>query len=127
MILTGLTVDVPAVDPAVTETFYTAVLGRGPDLRPPGVTAEWRIIPGQPEVTLRIAAAPDDRVGGQRIGLGVADLEAERDRLRAVFPSVPDIVSRPGVIALLELTDPDGNRVVLWQDLLIRRPSTGTM
>jgi len=58
--------------------------------------------------------------GAVRLGLGVADLEAERARLARALTRVPAITRRPGVIAVLELTDPDRNRIVLWQDLLLR-------
>jgi len=48
----------------------------------------------------------------------VADLAAERNRLLAEWPGVPEASVTPGVITLLRLPDPDGNEVTLWQDLL---------
>ena len=53
--------------------------------------------------------------------LGVADVDAAHERLRDALPDLPPVRRNPGVIALLELHDPDGNLVVLWEDLLAGR------
>jgi len=62
--------------------------------------------------------------GISRVGIGVVDVEAERARLSTLLQGVPDVRHKPGVIAKLKLTDPSGNQVTLWQDLLPRaRPA----
>ena len=53
--------------------------------------------------------------------LGVADVDAAHERLRDAMPELPAVRRKPGVIALLELHDPDGNLLVVWQDLLTTR------
>jgi hypothetical protein len=101
--------------------FYSMVLGRGPDLHPDDRTLEW-ILHRAPEIAVRAVARADWPEPGApvRVGLGVADVEAARERSRDVLSELPPVRRKPGVIALLELPDPDGNLVVLWQDLLTR-------
>jgi predicted enzyme related to lactoylglutathione lyase len=115
----GVTTDVPVADLRRALPFYELVLGRGPDLRPDDRTLEW-ILHRAPEIAVRLTALRDGQTGhtAVRLGLGVADLDAEYERLRGAMADVPPIRRKPGVIALLELPDPDGNLVVLWQDLL---------
>ncbi len=118
MDLVGMTADVPvrSVDRAVP--FYRTVLGRAPDLRPHPDLAEW-VLRRDPELALRVVAAAD-ATGGARVGLAVLSVEDERKRLLASWPDLAAVTVRPAVIATLELRDPDGNRIVLWQDLLPR-------
>jgi hypothetical protein len=113
----GLTVDVPVRSVDEARPFYEWLLGRPADLTPAPGTLEW-ILNAAPQIALRVVA-DDALAGSAHVGIGVADLRAlrallERDR------SVPDIRTVPGVIALLELSDGDGNRVVYWEDLLDR-------
>ena len=122
MDIVGVTTDVPVVDLSRALPFYSMVLGRGPDLRPDDRTLEW-ILHRAPEIAVRVVARADRHEPGApvRLGLGVADVDAARERLRYEMPKLPPVRRKPGVIALLELHDPDGNLVVLWQDLLTTR------
>jgi catechol 2,3-dioxygenase-like lactoylglutathione lyase family enzyme len=118
MTLAGFTADVRVSDLEVARAFYAAALGRQPDLTPAVDMAEW-ILHQAPQIALRIVhGAPI--LGGTRIGIGVNDLAAEHARLRISFPAVPEVEVVPGVIAMLELPDPDGNLLVFWEDLLKR-------
>jgi hypothetical protein len=113
----GITVDVPVSNSEVSEAFYTVVLGRKPDRGAASALVEW-IVHREPEIAIRLAAGravDPDRV---RVGFAVAELDHERRRLADTLPDVPPISTRPGVIAELTLRDPDGYRVVLWQDML---------
>jgi catechol 2,3-dioxygenase-like lactoylglutathione lyase family enzyme len=49
--------------------------------------------------------------------LDVADVKAEAERLRAAGVRVGTIVEIPGTIRLLDVFDPDGNRLQLSEDL----------
>src|SRR5262249_20338682 len=117
----GITTDVPVSALATAVPFYTTVLGRPADLTPDDRTAEW-ILSKSPEIAFRlIEARPGEAPRGTvRVGLGVAGVDAERVRLTGEIADLPEVRRRPGVIALLELRDPDGNRVVIWHDLLTR-------
>jgi catechol 2,3-dioxygenase-like lactoylglutathione lyase family enzyme len=118
MTLAGFTADVRVSDLEAARAFYAAALGRQPDLIPAAEMAEW-ILHQSPQIALRIVqGAPTS--GGTRIGIGVRDLAAEHTRLRIPFPAVPEVEVVPGVIAVLELPDPDGNLLVFWEDLLER-------
>jgi hypothetical protein len=119
----GAAVDVAVTDLSQAERFYAVLVGRACDLRPRPDQREWRLH-AQPEVVLRLSELPDS-AGHSTAAIGVHDLAGERDRLAVDWPHIPDIHTKPGVIALLRLTDPDGNTVVLWQDLLgNHRPAT---
>jgi hypothetical protein len=118
MTLAGFTADVQVSDLEVARVFYAAALGRQPDLIPATEMAEW-ILHQEPQIALRIVQGLPP-LGATRIGIGVTDLATEHTRLRFSFPAVPEIEVVPGVIAVLELPDPDGNLLVFWQDLLDR-------
>ena len=49
--------------------------------------------------------------------LDVADLKEEAERLRAAGVQVGVVVEIPGTIRLLDVFDPDGNRIQLSQDI----------
>jgi predicted enzyme related to lactoylglutathione lyase len=49
--------------------------------------------------------------------LEVDDVKAEADRLRAAGVQVGTVVEIPSTIRLLDVFDPDGNRIQLTQDL----------
>ena len=55
---------------------------------------------------------------GQRVAhVDVADLKAEADRLRAAGVDVGIVFELQGEMRLLDVYDPDGNRVQLAQEL----------
>ena len=58
-------------------------------------------------------AAGDDVVAA----LDVADVKAEAERLREAGVNVGVVLEIPGTIRLLDVFDPDGNRVQLTQDI----------
>jgi catechol 2,3-dioxygenase-like lactoylglutathione lyase family enzyme len=118
----GVAVDVAATDLNQAEDFYTTLLGRRFDLQAQAGQREWRLH-ADPEVVLRISADPG-HAGHGTVAIGVRDLTAEHARLAQRWPDLPPVQRKPGVIALLRLPDPDGNTVVLWQDLLDRGAPT---
>jgi hypothetical protein len=113
----GLTVDVPVSSTDEARPFYEWLLGRTADLTPAPETLEW-ILNAAPQIALRVVA-DQALAGSAQIGIGVADLREQRALLER-DRSVPGIRTVPGVIALLELADGDGNKVVYWEDLLDR-------
>lgn len=115
---TGITTDVRVSDLDAARGFYSAALGRVEDLTQGVDTLEW-ILHDRPQVALRVVAQRSG-VGSARVGIGVGDLSAERERLLEALDTVPEISVVPSVIAVLELHDGDGNALVFWQDLLSR-------
>ena len=119
MEIAGITTDLAVTDLDLAVAFYADILERAPDLRPDDRSAEW-ILHRRPEIALRLVAREGSPASGFRIGIGVADVARERARLSAVWGELPSVTTRPGVIAQLELRDPDHNLVALWQDLMHR-------
>jgi catechol 2,3-dioxygenase-like lactoylglutathione lyase family enzyme len=58
-------------------------------------------------------AAGDDVIAS----LDVADLKAEADRLREAGVQVGVVVEIPGTIRILDVFDPDGNRIQLSEEI----------
>ena len=112
----GLTTDIFVASIDDAREFYRLALGRDEDLMPGPDTLEWILHPS-PQIALRVV---QDRsaAGGSRVGIGVDDIDRERERLSRALDEVPDVDVVPGVIALLEIGDQDGNSLVFWQDLL---------
>jgi catechol 2,3-dioxygenase-like lactoylglutathione lyase family enzyme len=73
--------------------------------------------------SVEISLAEGEFAGGDEEGeeaiatLGVADVKAEAERLREAGVKVGVVLEIPGTIRLLDVFDPDGNRVQLSQDL----------
>ena len=65
---------------------------------------------------IAIAAGRADR-GGRRRTIDVEDVKAEAERLRAAGVEVGVVVELHGQMRLLDVFDPDGNRVQLAQVL----------
>jgi catechol 2,3-dioxygenase-like lactoylglutathione lyase family enzyme len=55
----------------------------------------------------------------------VEDVKAEAERLRAAGVDVGVVLELHGEMRLLEIADPDGNRIELGQDVSNQPPSTG--
>ncbi len=64
---------------------------------------------------LAVAETPD--ATGAVLALAVEDVKGEADRLRKEGVDVGVVVEIPGIIRLLDVFDPDGNRLQLTQDL----------
>jgi hypothetical protein len=112
----GAAIDVAITDLEAAERFYTVLMGRPHDLRPRPDQREWRLHK-EPEVVLRLTVLPGS-AGKSTAAIGVRDLGVERARLAEAWPDIPPVQEKPRVIAVLRLADPDGNAVILWQDLL---------
>lgn len=90
------------------ERWYAALLGRGPDHRPMDGLLEWHLTDGGGVQVWR----DPDRSGRSTLVLGVTDLGAAAADLTAAGIAHPG--PQPGGSGrVLELADPDGNRVVL--------------
>ena len=111
----GAVLDLSVSDLDRAEAFYQVLIGRPADLRARADQREWRLHLN-PEVALRLTR--EDGAGRGKLALGVVDLAAERARLAQAWADLPEATYKPNVIALLQLRDPDGNVLTLWQDLL---------
>lgn len=95
-------------DPERAERWYTRLFDRQPDARPMSGLVEWRLGDAG---GLQVWSEPD-RAGNSTAVLAETDLDAAAGRLAAA--GVEHGGPEPGGEArILQLTDPDGNRVVL--------------
>lgn len=90
------------------EQWYTRLFERGPDARPMPGLIEWHL--GE-SFGLQVWSEPE-RAGRSAVVLGETDLDAAAARATeaAIDHSGPEF---GGGARILQLTDPDGNRVVL--------------
>jgi catechol 2,3-dioxygenase-like lactoylglutathione lyase family enzyme len=65
----------------------------------------------------KLALAESPEATGAVLAVDVPDVKAEAERLRADGVQVGVVLEIPGVIRLLDVYDPDGNRLQLTQDL----------
>jgi predicted enzyme related to lactoylglutathione lyase len=114
----GAVLDVAVSDLERAEAFYEILIGRPADLRARADQREWRLHV-DPEIALRLTNTTG--AGQGTLAIGVVDLAVERARLARSWTDLPEPTYKPRVIGLLQLKDPDGNRVTLWQDLLVAR------
>jgi catechol 2,3-dioxygenase-like lactoylglutathione lyase family enzyme len=73
-----------------------------------------RLVRGNVEVALAEGKPEEDDAV---VTVDVADVKAEAERLRADGVNVGVVLEIPGTIRLLDVYDPDGNRVQLSQDI----------
>jgi catechol 2,3-dioxygenase-like lactoylglutathione lyase family enzyme len=73
-----------------------------------------RLVHGVAEVALAEGEPEEDEAV---LTLDVADVKAEAERLRAEGVDVGVVLEIPGTIRLLDVYDPDGNRLQLSQDI----------
>jgi catechol 2,3-dioxygenase-like lactoylglutathione lyase family enzyme len=79
------------------------------------VDVRWALLKhGEMEIGL---AEGDPREGGGVAHVDVTDLKAEADRLRTAGVEVGIVFELQGEIRLLDVYDPDGNRIQLAQDM----------
>ncbi len=113
--LTGVTFQVRVKNYNEGSKWYEHLFNRKPDFIPHEDFAEWEIING---AWLQVAkGAPAEENGPLR--LGVANIHAERERLKhALDIEIEEVQTREGVpAAWCTFKDPDGNRIGLFQEL----------
>lgn len=98
-------------DLARAERWYAGLFEREPDARPMPGLIEWHL----GDVCGLQVWSESDRAGGSSVVLGETDLDAAA--ARATDAGIAHEGPKPGGGArILQLTDPDGNRVVLTGD-----------
>ncbi len=90
------------------ERWYALLFDREPDARPMGGLIEWHL--GE-TFGLQVWSEPA-RAGKSSVVLDETDLDAAASRLTAAGLH-PDGPARGGGERILQLTDPDGNRIVV--------------
>ncbi|MGO2053653.1 VOC family protein [Glutamicibacter sp. 287] len=113
----GILANCTVTDLARAEEWYTVLFGREPDHRPMPGLLEWHLGVGY---GVQVWSEPD-RAGNSTIVLDESDLDAEAARLleTGIAHQGPQL---GGGAHILQLEDPDGNRVVLAGALVIPLP-----
>jgi predicted enzyme related to lactoylglutathione lyase len=95
-------------DLGTAERWYTALWERGPDERPMPGLLEWHL---DGSAGLQVWSEPA-RAGRSTVVIGTDDLDAVADRLAAAGVD-HEGVQPGGGGRVLQVTDPDGNRIVV--------------
>lgn len=95
-------------DMARAEEWYAALLARPADDHPMPTLTQWRNI-GTAGIQILLDAA---KAGMSVITIVTPDIENERDRLAGLGLDIGPI-SRGGFGAIAEMTDHDGNRIII--------------
>ncbi|AWT54495.1 VOC family protein [Mycolicibacterium smegmatis] len=94
--------------------WYGCIFGREPDLRPVAGVAEWQLT-----ATAWLQLITDEaRAGRTAVRFGVTDLADTRAALAGrglIAAAEPRVIA--DLVAVLEITDPDGNEVSFVQEL----------
>ncbi len=110
----GVTIQLHVSDFAAGTNWYTRLLGRPPDLTPHADLWEWEILP---KCYLQVGGGTRASGSGP-VHLGVADVAAERERVRDALGIVMSPIERvEGVVAWCTFEDPWGNQLGLFEDL----------
>lgn len=110
----GITTQVRTNNLDAAIRWYAALLGRPPDETPEAGVAEWEIMPNCWLQLAEGTPAP----GSGPLHLGVADIEAVRERLQqALHIAISPVERIEGEVAWCTFADPFGNQLGLFQDL----------
>lgn len=117
--IVGLTVQVyvPSADAQVARAYYTDFFSQPPVFVPHDDFFEWPPSPGQ-ECWFQVVALSDAVPLRNRVRFRVADLSAATGFLdhQGIAHTPPRQL--PGVVAFLDFTDPWGNKLGYYQDLV---------
>lgn len=109
-----ITAQYRVTDMALAETFYTRLIGRGPDFRASPTFLEWELIPGY---WLQLSGHAEFGSGGP-LRWRVDDIVAGRAELIVEHGlDVGEIGRLEGVVAYCNFEDPFGNPLGIFQDL----------
>ena len=116
----SLTVQFYVADIQAGVDFYTKAFGRPPNFAPYPDFQEWDHI--APNVTFQVAEGTPRPT--YPIRFGVADIEAERERIiREAAPAFATAIKRfKGLVAVCDFIDPWGNTFGLYQVLFTGEP-----
>ncbi len=84
-----------------------------PDVVPMEGIAEWQLVEN---AWIQVSIDPE-RAGNTTVVIGVNDVEVQRKTCLDANVPVGDIVEYPDVIKMVEIIDPDGNKIAFVQDI----------
>ena len=111
MELTSITIGIPVADLDQAARWYEKSLELSASIEPAPDIREYEIYPG---CWLQLSEA-ETTESEHCLLMGVADLQAERNRLAGLGADIDDIQRVEGVIAWCDFRDPDGNRLSMYK------------
>ncbi|OBG13164.1 glyoxalase [Mycolicibacterium celeriflavum] len=100
-------------DYPAARSWYSRIMGRGPDLEPIEGVAEWQIT-----ATAWLQLITDaERAGRSAVRIGVDDLTGVVAELAGAGIAAGEPVDIAGMVRVVDITDPDGNEVSFVADL----------
>ncbi|WP_036543594.1 VOC family protein [Nitrincola lacisaponensis] len=104
---------VPVNDQSTAVKWYKKLIGRCADLVPVEGVAEWQLAEN---AWLQVSTDPE-RAGRTTVVIGVNNIDDQCRACALANVSCGEIVEYPDVIRMIEVTDPDGNKVTFVQDI----------
>ena len=104
---------VPVKDQDTAVGWYKKLFGRDADIVPMEGVAEWQLAEN---AWIQVTADPE-RAGTATAIIGVNDIEVQCSACTTSNVSYGEVVKYPGLIKMVEVIDPDGNKVVFVQDI----------
>ena len=111
--LINVTSVVPVKDFEASFNWYQTFFGREPGIVPMEGIAEWQLAEN---AWVQVSNDPD-RAGSTSVVICVKDVEAQRAALSNLNLAVGEIVEYPDIIKMVEIVDPDGNKISFVQDI----------
>ena len=104
---------VPVKNQDAAVGWYKKLFGRDADIVPMEGVAEWQLAEN---AWIQVTADPE-RAGTATAIIGVNDIEVQCSACAASNVSHGEVVEIPEIIKMVEVIDPDGNKVVFVQDI----------
>ena len=103
----------PVKDQDTAVGWYKKLLGRDADIIPVEGVAEWQLAEN---AWLQVTADPE-RAGSTTVIIGVNDIDVQCNACAAANLPHGEVVVLPEIIKMVEVIDPDGNKVTFVQDI----------
>ena len=103
----------PVKDQDAAVLWYKNLLGRDADIVPVEGVAEWQLA----EYAWVQVTTDPERAGSGTVIIGVNDIESQRKFLEEANVPLGEIIEYPGIIKMIEVVDPEGNKIAFVQDI----------
>ena len=104
---------IPVKDFELALEWYIKLFKRDPDVVPMEGIAEWQLVEN---AWIQVSIDPE-RAGSTTVVIGVNDVESQYKFFSDANFSVGEIVEYPEVIKMIEIIDPEGNKISFVQDI----------
>lgn len=93
--------------------WYTTLFGRDPDIVPVEGVAEWQLA----DSAWFQVTEDSERAGTSTVIVGVNDIETQCATCAEANVPHGEVAEVPGIIKMIEVIDPDGNKIAFVQDI----------